>query len=114
MKIYRILANAIFVLHWSWVAFLIGISIVSLYFPWYRPIFAAAVIATVLSQIIWLGCPLMEVEYIFRRKYNPSETYKPSFVCYYLKKWFSINVHPALITAQLVAMLAVSLYLCIK
>jgi hypothetical protein len=98
---YRIAATITMVFHWVWAALLlIGIPI-QLAVPGYRPFHLAAVTVTILSQLLWLGCPLMALENAFRSKYDSRATYTGSFLCHYLRKWLGIRVPPWVFTVQL-------------
>ena len=114
MNTYRKLANAVSVFHWIWVAILLGGISLQFAFQWYKPIHMIVLTTTIVSQVLWLGCPLVALENALRAKYDPKEMYYGSFICHYLKKRFGISMSPALITAQLVAMVVVSGILWIK
>lgn len=108
MNTYRKLANATFWFHWIWVAILLGGIPMQITFQWYKPVHMVVLTTTLVSQLLWLGCPLVALENAFRAKYDPNTTYSGSFICHYLKKRFGISVSPTIIIVQLVAMAIVS------
>lgn len=114
MNTYRKLANATLWFHCIWVAILLGGIPLQIALPWYKPVHMVVLTTTIASQLLWLGCPLVALENALRARYDPSVTYRGSFICHYLKKWFGISVPPALISVQLIAMLVISGILWIK
>ena len=83
MKIYRILANVVFVFHWIWVAILLVGALMELPFPWYIPIHYTVLLITFGAQRIWQGCPLTKLENALRAKCEPNKIYGGSFITHY-------------------------------
>ena len=97
---YKLLANSVMVFHLLWVVILIGGGVMQFKLEWYRPIHTAVVTTTVLSQLIFLGCPLVVLENSLRRQYDPSTTFTGSFIAHYLQK-FGVEVSPLMVTLAL-------------
>lgn len=111
---YRKLANIVFWFHWIWVAIILGSWITAAIFPWCRPIYLAVVTTTVISQVLWLGCPLVALENALRAKYDPSKVYSGSFICHYIKKQFGVRMSPLVITAQLAITMVASVIFWVR
>ncbi|MBP6855625.1 MAG: DUF2784 family protein [Candidatus Pacebacteria bacterium] len=112
MNIYRKLADATACLHLIWIVMLVAGILLEFVFHlgWYRPINIVVFTTTIVSQLLWLGCPLTALEKTLRARCDSSTTYSGSFTCHYLKR-FGIKVHPMIIAAQLVATLIISIVL---
>jgi hypothetical protein len=80
----------------------------------YRFIHSAVIGVTAVSQLLWLGCPLVALESTLRRKYNPSYNFSGSFICDFLKRRFGIQVSPRVITAQLTIAVVVAVVILVK
>ena len=98
---YRLLANLVAVFHTTWIVILIGGIGLQFIFKWYRPIHLAVVTTTVVSQLIFLGCPLVALEQALRRQYDPDRSFIDSFVVHYLQKMFGIEVSLLMVTGML-------------
>ncbi|NTW13931.1 MAG: DUF2784 domain-containing protein [Candidatus Moranbacteria bacterium] len=109
MKFYRVLADAVEVFHWVWIVLMMAGIPLQFIYPPYAPIHLTIVTATIISQILWLGCPLVALENALRAKYDPRRTYTGSFVCHFLKKRFNITVSPLVIVIQLVLVAGISI-----
>ncbi len=101
MEIYRKLANATACFHWIWLA-LTAISLPLVFvLNWWLIIWVFMLITTVVSQFLWLGCPLTLLENKLRAKYDPSTTYERPFISNYLYKRFGIEISITIIVVQL-------------
>ena len=98
---YRLLADAVVVLHFIWIMVLLGGIWFSLKYKRYRPIHLTVTLTTIVSQLIWLGCPLVALEETLRRQYDPTRKYAGSFTVYYLHHYFGVEVPPLAIIASL-------------
>ena len=114
MNTYQKLAKAVFWLHMIWITTLLGGIPISYFLPWFILVQMVVVTTTAVSQILWLGCPLVALENALRAKCDPAQTYSGSFICHYLKKRFGIKVPPIFITAQLIVVLVLSTILWIS
>lgn len=97
---YKLLADAVFVFHMVWIVILLGGIGVQFRYEWDRPIHMAVVTITIVSQLIFLGCPLVALEQALRRKYDASNSFTGSFVVYYLR-FFGVEVSPTMVTGIL-------------
>jgi len=86
------LGKTIFAFHMLWVVILIGGGVVSIAVGWYRPIHFAVVGVTVVSQLLFLGCPLTTLEVALRNYGGKSiEGFKGGFLIHYLDKRFGLR-----------------------
>lgn len=110
MEVYRILADFVFGFHLVWIALLLGGTILSINYKWYRRYHAAALAGTIVSQLIFLGCPLTALEDALRMQYDPKVKFSVSgsFVCHYLKEYFGFQISPKYITLALAGIIAIS------
>jgi energy-coupling factor transporter transmembrane protein EcfT len=103
---YRILADVILVIHFSWVLFaLFGFIITLLGFFW-KKFFDKWVVRTIQAGGILLvgiltnlkkACPLTLWENTLRAKYDPSLVYRESCIIFYVKKLLYPNIDPSII-----------------
>ncbi|MBH41724.1 MAG: hypothetical protein CL685_03350 [Candidatus Magasanikbacteria bacterium] len=77
--------------------------------PWYEPIHWTMVWSTIISQIIFLGCPLVVLENTLRGKHNPKQVYSGSFVSYYLYKWLNLRIPPVCIICLMSVVAAITI-----
>ena len=106
---HRKLASAVRAFHLLWIVLMIVGIPLSILCDWYEPIHWVVIGTTIVSQIVWLGCPLSTLEQALRRKYDPDATYTGSFVCHYLRKRFGIEVPPIVVTLQLLVFVVVAI-----
>jgi hypothetical protein len=89
---YKTYAEMMVFLHLLWflisiVALPLALTVVS------SKIFVLVFVAvTVVSIILWRGCPLRIWEKKFRNKYDPKTVYDGVFMSHYMKKFFNINM----------------------
>jgi len=90
---YKRLAWITFVFHLFWVIVLLGGIPLSHCLKWYMQYHMCAFTMTIVSQIIWFGCPLTMLETYLRRKADPHYgNYTGSFICLLLRKILGIRV----------------------
>ncbi len=114
MNIYRRLADIVSWFHAFWLLLLLGGSLIALIFPWYKTINWIVISVTLVSQILWLGCPLTVLEHSLRNKYNPADKSSGSFVCNFCENKLGIKISPIVVFCQLVMLLAISSFICIQ
>lgn len=105
--IYKRLADVVAILHWIVIVYLILGGGLQLLFPGYAIYHLIFVITVGLSQLIWLGCPLVALENALRAKYDPDTRYYGSFTYHALKK-LGINVPPIVISLQMVVLFVIT------
>ncbi len=114
MNAYRIAANAVFWLHQTLIILLFVGFFAQFVFLWYGPIEAVALTLTIVSQGRQKKCPLTVLENYFRAKCEPRKTYEGSFLRYYTKKHFKVNIPLGVIPKILKLMLAISVIVLIS
>lgn len=110
---YKWLANVTFGFHLLWILVLLGGLGLQYILPWYEKFHLAAVMTTIVSQVLWLGCPLTTLECALRRKYDKETSYYGSFIAYFLNKYFGINISSKVVIAQLAIVAIISIYLAV-
>ena len=114
MNTYRILADTVFWFHLVWVVLLVSGGFIAMKYKWFRQFKLIAVMTTIVSQLLFLGCPLSALENALRVQYDPTETFTGSFVCYYLKMYFGFQLPPEYIILALVTILIISAFVCLR
>ena len=104
--IYKILADTILVIHFTWVLFaLFGFIITLLGFFWskffdkwlIRTIQAGGILLVGILVILQKACPLTLWENLLRAKYNPSLVYSDSCIIFYVEKLLYPDINPSII-----------------
>lgn len=107
---YRLLADAVFILHWLWsIVAILGLLpclIPSERYRRYRKIFSIFVIVTLAGRIAWRGCPLTNLEVALRQRYDPSFA-SNGFVTSYVSRLIHYSTPPWIITAYWLAIFVV-------
>ena len=106
--IYKILADLIVVIHFSWVLFMLAGFILTLcgffwrgFFDWwlFRTIHMGGIVFV--SSLAMLGryCPLTVWENALRARYDPSLVYAGSCIIHYVQKLLYPDINPLVIRA---------------
>ena len=113
MNAYIALANTVFVFHIAWLIWLVGGGLATWWLPWIRPYYLVTAMTTLFSLLLFRGCPLTFLEDSIRKLDNPDVVgYKSSFICYFMKKFFGIQLSPVAITVTMAIIAATSYTLC--
>lgn len=104
-RTYPRIANALRIFHLFWVLLLMGGAALAAWWPPYRPINLAILTTTVVSQVLWLGCPLVALEQHCRGETCGTG----SFVCGLIEHYTGVVVKPWMIAAQLGALFVIQL-----
>ncbi len=105
--LYKRLADAVAIFHWILIAYLISGLFFQIAFPWYAKIHLIIVATVGISQLLWLGCPLVTLENALRAKYDPSAKYYGSFTYNAFKK-IGITLPPIVISLQMIILLIIT------
>ena len=108
MNIYRILANSVALIHWLLIVLLFTGFFISKKYPGYEKYHLFLTLATIISQVVFLGCPLVVLENSLRRQYDPKATFNGSFVCYYVETYLGHKIPPQYITVILIIIVIAS------
>ena len=108
MEVYRVLADFVFWFHGVWIVLFLGGIVLSMKYRWYKRYHAVVVTSTIVSQLIFMGCPLVALENMLRMQYDPKTKFSGSFICHYLKEYFGFQISPEYITLALVGIVAIS------
>ena len=100
---YRILANVVFVIHILVIVFMITNAALTITgfmadHPLYHRLSTVFVGMVIISQIVFLGCPLVALEYSLRRHYDPSIHYTGSFTVYLIEKLTGVTIPTLAVT----------------
>lgn len=87
------------VFHLIWITLLLGGIFITIIYPSYIIIHKIILITTVISQVIFLGCPIVTVQNLIQRKYL-NNLHEPicSFTDFLLNKFFGIHLSPIWVT----------------
>lgn len=100
---YRILADALVVIHLVWIVFmLVGFALTvrafwkPAFFDWwlFRAIHLAGILFVAALEILGKYCPLTVWENTLRRAYDPSQAYPGSFIVQYIAKLVYPEIDP--------------------
>ena len=105
---YKLLAEAIVIIHFAWVLFALAGFILTLYGFFRREFFDRWLFRTIhaggilfVGIIVVLGgyCPLTLWENALRAKYDPSLVYAGSFIIHYVEELLYPDINPLIIRA---------------
>jgi hypothetical protein len=108
MEIYRLLVDIVFWFHWVWIAILILSGFLSVIQPRYAKFSFVLVGTTLVSQVLFLGCPLVALENTLRAQYDPKTEVFGSFICHWVKEWGGYTVPPEIITGSLLLIMMIT------
>jgi cell division protein FtsW (lipid II flippase) len=107
---YEKLADGVMVFHLVWIVILLGGIYLSIRYEWYKPVHFVVLSSTILSQILFLGCPIVQLESSIRQKVGETNCMDGGFICHYSKQWLGITMSPDIITLSLVAIFILMIF----
>jgi hypothetical protein len=110
--VYKILADFVVLVHFSWIVFLI--AGLGRRYRTIRIFHMAGLGFAVLLQIFGWYCPLTYLEIWLREKHDPSITYKGSFIIHYVEKLVYINLTREMVFVLTLMLVSVSACLYLK
>lgn len=90
------LADFVFWFHVFWVGLLVG-GLAGVWWPWWRQAHLYLIIATITSQIVFMGCPLVVLEEKIRGHGNGG-----SFTAYCLERWCGTKINSWMVLGALI------------
>jgi hypothetical protein len=90
--IYKLLADAIVLLHLLWIVFLFIGSVWGRKYKAVRIVHLGGLSFTLTSEIFGWICPITHMEVWLRSKHDPALTYTGSFVAHYIEELIYIDV----------------------
>jgi hypothetical protein len=110
---YRLLANIVHWCHMLLVCILVSMPLIYLTLnvgPRLQGFLEIFITATLMSQMLFLGCPLTIFEFWLRRKYDPTITDTGSFVTDLLRRKFGWEINPLVLFLILVCIFIFSVH----
>ncbi len=101
----KTLADIVFWFHMVWIGVLLSVIFLPPHLQFLHTIAASATIA---SQVLWGGCPLVTLENALR-----DDPYTGSFTAYLLHKTFGIEVESWAVATSLVGIFLVSVFMAL-
>ena len=115
---YKILADAIVVIHFLWIIFMIGGFVLTIaafrwrkLFDWFwlRTIHLAGIVFVAMIGVLGTYCPLTVWESALRERHDPNAAYAGSFIVHWIEQVVYPNVSPLAVTLPVITMAAVTL-----
>ncbi len=109
---YRLAADAVVVLHFGWIVFLISGSLIGRRMPWVKWMHILGLVYSILLQVFSWICPLTYLEVWLRSRSTSGEPYSGSFIIHYLEKLVYMEVPRGLlfVLTGLVIVISVTVY----
>ena len=85
-QIISLAADAVVVIHFGWILFLIGGSLIGRHMRWVMWLHLSALGYSLLLQIFPWICPLTHLEFWLRNRSASGEAYSGSFIIHYLER----------------------------
>ena len=100
---YKMLADLVFASHVVVIVMMLGGGVLAASsfgqeHPGFRRFHVTFVVMVIISQILFLGCPLVELEYTLRHQYDPSIKPGGSFTVYLIRTLVGVTVPVVLVT----------------
>lgn len=108
-KLYLYLAKTVRWFHVLWIVSMLVIASLAMKWTFLLPISMAITLTTIISQVIWKGCPLVLLENTLHKKYDPEHEITGSFLAKGIRELFSVDVPTWLIFSQLVLLFVITL-----
>jgi hypothetical protein len=108
--VYRIAADIVVLIHFLWIVFLIFGALIGKKYRLLKISHIAGLGFAVLLQIFGWYCPLTYLEIWLRKRYEPSLTYRGSFIIYYVEKLVYIDLSRGIIFVLTLILISVSAY----
>ena len=115
---YKILADAIVVIHFLWIIFMIvGFVLTAAAFRrrklfdlfWLRTIHLAGIVFVAALGILGKSCPLTVWESAMRERHDPNAAYAGSFIVHWIEQVVYPNVSPLAVTLPVITAAVVTL-----
>jgi hypothetical protein len=112
---YKLIADFLLVLHFLWIALLVGGTIFMISHHWYAIYHLIIVTGTLLFNLALGGCPITWWEEKYRKKYDPTTYYHSnSFAVTYARKLLRVNITPRQVDWFLILIKITSYYTAIS
>lgn len=107
----RLLCKALDVFHLIWILLLISGPFIAMKVEWYKTVSSIILQTTIISQIIFISCPIVLVQGLIKRHYLNEDVVIPSFTNYLFKLTFGIDISPAAVTIIVFSVLVIVFWL---
>lgn len=95
--VYKILADAVVIIHFLWILFLLFGSIWGRRKRGIRTLHLGGLVFAVVIQIFGWFCPLTHLEVWLRARHDPSLAYSGSFLVHYIERIIYVEISPSAI-----------------
>jgi len=114
--LFRILADAVVLVHFLWILFLIFGALLGVRNKTIKYIHLSGLFFAILIQIFGWYCPLTHLEFYLRSRHDPSIGYTGSFIVYYMERLVYLEIPPTGILLATIGLVAFNLwvYMCKK
>jgi len=111
--LYRLLADAIMVVHFGWIIFMLAGFVLTVRAFWYprffdrwlfRSVHSAGILFVALLEVLGKFCPLTIWENALRRSYDPNTDYPGSFIIGLIEKLIYPDVSPLVVIIPTIVM----------
>jgi len=111
---YKILADTMVVLHFSWILFLFFGAYWGLKNKGVKRVHIGGLLFALILHVFDWYCPLTHLEIWLRSRHNPGLGYSGSFIIHYLEQMIYLDLSPTLILLLTVLLCLVNAYLYLK
>jgi len=95
--LFRILADAVVLVHFLWILFLIFGAFLGVRNKTIKYLHLSGLFFAILIQIFGWYCPLTHLEFWLRSRHDPSVAYAGSFIIYYIERLVYLEISPTVI-----------------
>ena len=112
--LFRILADAVVLVHFLWILFLIFGALLGVRNKAIQYIHLSGLFFVVLIQTFGWYCPLTHLEFWLRSKHDPSIGCAGSFIIYYMEKLVYLEIPPTGILLATIGLVAFNVWMYLQ
>ncbi len=108
---YKIAADFVVLLHFSWIIFLIVGAFIGRQYRWVKIFHIGGLSVAVVLQILGWYCPLTYLEVWLRQMHNPLGGYSGSYIINYVQKLIYVELSAGMILISTILLVLMSAWL---
>ena len=112
--LFRILADAVVLIHFFWILFLIFGALLGVRNRAIKYIHLSGLLFAILIQIFGWYCPLTHLEFWLRSRHNPSIDYAGSFIIHYMERLVYLEISQSMVLVSTIFLSLFNLWIYLR